>query len=99
MNINLITKCPKKSYRSRNREEADRIAAIRERIAKEKGVPADLLSGKDEEEITAFADRISEYAKTIVPPAAQDPTPGSFSGKGTGDDDMRGFAAALLGNN
>ncbi|MGN0056469.1 MAG: hypothetical protein ACI360_08550 [Atopobiaceae bacterium] len=37
------------------------------KVAREKGVPAELLRGKDEDELSAFADSLAEYAKKSAP--------------------------------
>lgn len=73
--------------------EAD---ALRERIAREKGVPADLLHGSTEEELSAFADRLVQYATPdpapkIDRPGAHDRTPG-------GTEDAKRELARLIFN-
>lgn len=82
----------------KEREEADRLSELRKKVAKEKGIPEDLIVGTDEESMAAFADRMAEFAKVQTPPAPKDPTPGSFAtNTGDADSEMRSFAAALLG--
>lgn len=43
--------------------KADNLRSIREKVSKETGVPANLLSGEDEETCKAQAQAIQEYAK------------------------------------
>lgn len=41
-------------------------------VAKAKNVPAELLRGKDEDELNAFADQLAEFAKRSVPSTPAD---------------------------
>ena len=52
--------------------KADNIRKIREQVAKETGVPANLLYGEDEESCKAQAKAIREYAKPGSYPSVQD---------------------------
>ena len=82
----------------KKRDEADKQREMRKKVAKETGIPEDLVQGSDEESMKAYAAQIAEFAKVQTPPAPKDPNPGSFSGGDTGDgDEKRVFARALLG--
>lgn len=81
----------------KKREEADKQREMREKVSKETGIPADLISGADEESMTSYAKKLAEFAKVQTPAAPKDPNPGKFSsGEGT-NDEQREFARALLG--
>lgn len=81
----------------KKRDEADKQREMREKVSKETGVPADLISGADEESMTSYAKKLAEFAKVQTPAAPKDPNPGKFSsGEGT-NDEQREFARALLG--
>lgn len=79
------------------KERAEARAALVAKIAREKGVPADLIAGGDEEEMSAWADRLKA---AITPnPAAKVDKPGSFDRIGAGDDDpMMGVVKQLFGS-
>lgn len=82
----------------KKRDEADKQREMREKVAKEKGIPEELIVGTDEESMAAYADKIAEFAKVQTPPAPKDEKPGSFSlGEGDGDDEKRAFVRQLLG--
>ena len=49
------------------RDEADAARALREKVAETTGVPASLLKGATEEELTASANAISAYAEKVAP--------------------------------
>lgn len=77
------------------KERAEARAALVAKVAKEKGVPADLIAGDDEESMSAWADRLK--AAMTPKPAAKVDRPGSFDRGGTGDDDpMRGVVRKLF---
>ena len=61
----------------------------------EKGVPADLIVGEDEESMAAWCDKMLAAFKTKPAPRVE--KPGSFDkgGKG-GDEALRDFAKRLL---
>lgn len=81
----------------KKRDEADKQREMREKVSKETGVPADLISGADEESMTSYAKKLAEFAKVQTTAAPKDPNPGKFSsGEGT-NDEQREFARALLG--
>lgn len=63
---------------AKSREEADRLATARAKVSRETGVPADLISGTDEESMTESAKAISAFAKATVPPAPSLVGPGRF---------------------
>ena len=82
----------------KERDEADKQRKMREKVAKEKGIPAELIVGTDEESMAAYADKLAEFAKVQTPTAPKDEKPGSFSsGEGDGDDEKRAFVRQLLG--
>ena len=84
------------------RDEADRARAMREKVSKETGVPAELISGTDEESMTEWARGVAAFAKARVPAAPKLEGSGLFAGKGasaggTEDEVLREFANALVG--
>lgn len=77
------------------KESAERRAKIAAKVAQEKGVPAELLVGDDEEGMAAWADKmLSAFKKK---PAASVEKPGSFD-TGTGGDkgELRDYVKQLL---
>jgi uncharacterized protein YhaN len=53
-------------------KSADKVREIREKVAKEKQIPASLLTGSTEEECTAQADAILSFAKPDDYPSVKD---------------------------
>lgn len=53
-------------------ESANKVRGIREKVAKEKNIPANLLTGSTEEECAAQADAILSFAKPDAYPAVKD---------------------------
>ena len=45
------------------RDAQDKLRAIKAQVAKDTGVPADLISGNTEDEMKAFAEKVAEFAK------------------------------------
>lgn len=83
---------------AKKRTEADTQRELRAKVAKETGVPEELITGTDEESMKAYADKLAEFAKVQIPPAPKDPTPGAFSDDPKGDSEQRTFVKALFGN-
>lgn len=54
------------------RDEADRVRGLKAKVSKATGVPADLISGADEESMTAFAKSVAEFAKKPSAPKLQE---------------------------
>lgn len=54
------------------RDEADRIRDLKAKVSKETGVPADLISGANEEAMTEFARAVAEFAKKPSAPVVQE---------------------------
>ena len=54
------------------RDEADRVRDLRAKVSKATGVPADLISGGDEESMTAFAKAVAEFARKPSAPALRE---------------------------
>lgn len=80
-----------------DRAAADRIGAIKAKVSKETGVPAELIHGEDEESMTSFAESVAAYAKKPAAPRVGEA--GSFS-DGAADPasaDMAGFVSQLFG--
>ena len=80
-------------------KEADKIRDIHEKVAKEKGVPASLLSGTDEETCKKQADEILKFAKPdaykgVGGHRSQTPPRGS-----EGNGDYIALAHSLFGGN
>ena len=87
---------------AKSREEADRLAAARAKVSKETGVPAEIISGTDEESMTESARAIAAFAKATVPPAPKVRGAGRFaddgaSSGGSGDGLVRDLDRALFG--
>lgn len=80
-----------------DKEKAEQRATVAAKVAKEKGVPADLIVGDDEESMADWADKMLAAFKTKPAPRVE--KPGSFA-KDDGKDrtELRDFASALLGN-
>lgn len=80
-----------------DKEKAEQRATVAAKVAKEKGVPADLIVGDDEESMADWADKMLAAFKTKPAPRVE--KPGSFA-KDDGNDrtELRDFASALLGN-
>lgn len=79
------------------KERAETRAALVAKVAQEKGVPAELIAGDDEEAMSAWADRL----KAAITPksAAKVDKPGVFArGDIVDDDPMRGVVKQLLGD-
>lgn len=78
------------------RDEADRMRDLKTKVSKATGVPADLISGADEESMTAFAKAVAEFAKKPSAPAL------SESGKSAStkpeDSGFREIARMLAGD-
>lgn len=78
------------------RDEADRMRDLKSKVSKATGVPADLISGADEESMTAFAKAVAEFAKKPAAPAL------SESGKSAStkpeDSGFREIARMLAGD-
>ena len=54
------------------RDEAARVRDLRAKVSKATGVPADLISGSDEESMTAFAKSVAEFARKPSAPAPKE---------------------------
>ena len=54
------------------RDEADRVRDLKAKVSKATGVPADLISGADEESMTAFAKSVAEFAKKPSAPIVKE---------------------------
>lgn len=52
--------------------KSNEIRDMREKVAKETGVPADLLTGETEEECKAFAEKLNAYKKPESYPSVKD---------------------------
>lgn len=79
------------------KERAEKRAALAAKVAKEKGVPADLIAGDDEKQMSEWAERLAAYGKPKS--AAKVSKPGTFDREGGGGDSgVRELAKMLLGN-
>ena len=45
------------------RDEADKLRAIKAQVSKDTGVPAELISGANEDEMKEFAEQVAKFAK------------------------------------
>lgn len=78
-------------------KKANEIRTLREQVANETGVPANLLSGEDEESCKAQAEAIKTYAsKGNAYPQIRDGGEITKTIKGSPRDDFRQFAAAMM---
>lgn len=79
------------------KERAEQRAKAAAKVAQEKGVPADLIVGDDEESMAEWADKMLAAFKKKPAPSVR--KPGSFA-KDDGKDrtELRDFASALLGS-
>jgi DNA repair exonuclease SbcCD nuclease subunit len=50
------------------RDAKDKANALKAKISKDTGVPAELIAGADEDEMKAWAERVAEYAKKDTAP-------------------------------
>ncbi len=77
-------------------KKAEAIRSLREKVAKETGVPANLLSGDDEDSCKAQAEAIKEYANTgNAYPQVKDGGEVTYTVKGSPRTDFMQFAAAM----
>lgn len=77
------------------KESAEKRAKLAAKVAEEKGVPAELLVGEDEESMAAWADKLVNTFKKK--PAASVEKPGSFdSGAGGDKGELRDYVKQLL---
>lgn len=65
------------------RKRADEIREIRDKVAKETGIPANLLKGSTEEECNEEAKAIAEFAKPGTYPQVKDGGEVTHTGKAT----------------
>lgn len=82
------------------KDDAAKRKAAADKVAKETGVPAELLTGADEEAMRASADAINGFAKKATPPAPIVPGAGTYAtGAKAADEDaeLRKFANELFG--
>lgn len=66
------------------RDEADRVRDLRNKVSKATGVPADLISGTDEESMTAFAEAVAKFAKKPSAPKLAEAGRSAKRGDGKG---------------
>lgn len=78
-------------------EAANTRRTLRDKVAKEVGVPAELLNGDDEDELKASADRLKEFLEETTGPRTPKPNPHAGSGSGEGASDEEAEARAVLG--
>ena len=77
------------------RDEADRVRDLKAKVSKATGVPADLISGSDEESMTAFAKSVAEFAKKPSAPALKES--GKSASAKPEDNGFREIARMLAG--
>lgn len=83
------------SRRLDEKESAEKRSKIAAKVAQDKGIPADLIVGDDEESMSAWAEKLIKAFKKK--PAASVEKPGSFDNGASGDDtELRDFAKQLL---
>lgn len=77
------------------KEKAEARAKVAAKVAKEKGVPAELLVGEDEESMAEWADKMLAAFKKQTAPSVE--KPGSFdNGDGKGNSELRDYVKQLL---
>ena len=77
-----------------DKEKEEKRSKIAAKVAQEKGVPASLIVGDDEE---SMSDMIAAFKKPTAPKVEK---PGSFPKPGDGDkSELRDFTRQLLGSN
>lgn len=81
----------------RGMKAAETVRATREKVAKETGIPANLLTGETEEDCTAQAQSLKDYIKTQSPSYPTLTDSGEVTGAKTAgaDSAWTEFAAAL----
>ena len=81
-----------------DKEKEEKRSKIAAKVAQEKGVPASLIVGDDEESMSKWADdMLAAFKKPTAPKVEK---PGSFPKSGDGDkSELRDFTRQLLGNN
>lgn len=77
------------------RDEADRVRDLRAKVSKATGVPAELISGADEESMTAFAKSVAEFARKPSAPALKES--GKSASAKPEDNGFREIARMLAG--
>lgn len=78
------------------RDAADKAMAVKEKVAKETGVPVELVQGDDEESMRSFAESVAAYAKKPAAPHVGEA--GDFAGgQPGGGSDLAGFVSQLFG--
>lgn len=78
------------------RDEADRVRDLKAKVSKATGVPADLISGADEESMTAFAKSVAEFAKKPSAPSLKES--GKHAETNPEDSGFREIARMLAGD-
>lgn len=77
------------------RDEADRVRDLKAKVSKATGVPADLISGSDEDSMTTFAKSVAEFAKKPSAPALKES--GKSASAKPEDNGFREIARMLAG--
>ena len=77
-------------------KKSEEIRSIREKVAKEKNVPAELLSGDTEETCKAQADKLLEFAKPNGYPTVKDGGEANNGGKVSTRQQFADWAAKAL---
>ena len=72
------------------RKRVEKRRAALDKVARETGVPAELISGDDEESMAASAKAIAEFAKAPAAPQMGE------AGKFAGEEDGKGGAASSM---
>ncbi len=81
----------------KEKEQAEARSELAAKVAAEKGIPAELVVGDDEETMSDFADKmLAHFAKPAAPAINK---PGEFDrNEQAGSEDLKDFARQLLGN-
>lgn len=77
------------------REAKQALQALKEKISKDTGIPAELITGDDEESMRSFADSVAAFAKPKSAPKV--PKSGSFSNDADLLSDKQKLAKEMFG--
>lgn len=77
------------------RDAKDKANALKAKVSKDTGVPADLIAGGNEEEMTTWAQKVADYAKKDTAPVISNAGKFAKATKDTADNPYRVIARQL----
>jgi hypothetical protein len=92
----LLKRAETAEARVKELEGAETQRQLREKVAKEADVPADLLTGNDEESLKTSAERLKAFLEETTGPRRPEPNPYAGAAGGEGSDNET-EARAVLG--